>query len=491
MTDQQALVEEPVASGADTHEKTVFIYVHQGFSVRYLLRSQVLRTLNNGRNRIVILSANAKEEAFAKTFRKDGVILEPFEQEKCETFWQQSKLQKTFRDLRAFVLNGRYNTRTVDDFRAIYIGQNGWIREKGWKSWLVGLGWEAISRILKSSRLLRKTVIRLECAFYKPIYHRELFEKYRPDLVVVTALTGFKHNEYMAREARHFGVPVACVVLSWDNTSGNGYPGYEPDYVIAWTDAMKQELIQLNDVQEDKIYVGGIAHFDAYYKPDYFMPKETLFEQLGLDLERRTIFYATKSPKRFPWGPELVEEVAEAMENGMIGEPAQIVVRIHPLHYRYENGVCLFQDVLDAYTALEEKYEHVIINAPRIASSLNFDMEDSEILLTASLLKHSDLMLNMFSTMVLEAAIFDLPAINVCIREKCRADFGKSRQDIMIDYHQTHNSRVVQTGGVRTVFSSEEMYEAINSYLTRPDRDHEQISGRTFLPAFRVFLLPH
>ena len=77
----------------------------------------------------------------------------------------------------------------------------------------------------------------------------------------------------------------------------------------------------------------------------------------------------------------------------------------------------------------------------------------------------------MFSTMVIEAAIFDLPTVNVCIRERCKVEFGKSQQDIMVDYSQTHNQRVIQTGGVKTVFTMEDLYSAVNDYLENPASD--------------------
>ncbi|MGH7831926.1 MAG: hypothetical protein ACREP8_17320, partial [Candidatus Binatia bacterium] len=72
-------------------------------------------------------------------------------------------------------------------------------------------------------------------------------------------------------------------------------------------------------------------------------------------------------------------------------------------------------------------------------------------------------------------AIFDLPSINVAIRGGFRAaDEMKSRQDIMIDYVQSHNQRVIRTGGVRTVFSMQELFEAINGYLENRRLDAEQ-----------------
>ena len=74
--------------------------------------------------------------------------------------------------------------------------------------------------------------------FKKNIYDRREIspDQYSPS-------SNIKYNELFAREAKKYGVPVCCVVLSWDNTSGMGMPGYEPDYVIAWTANMRKELI--------------------------------------------------------------------------------------------------------------------------------------------------------------------------------------------------------------------------------------------------------
>ena len=44
-------------------------------------------------------------------------------------------------------------------------------------------------------------------------------------------------------------------MLSWDNSTTRGYPGCKPNYVFAWTDTMKNEIIKLSDIDEDKISV--------------------------------------------------------------------------------------------------------------------------------------------------------------------------------------------------------------------------------------------
>ena len=102
------------------------------------------------------------------------------------------------------------------------------------------------------------------------------------------------------------------------------------------------------------------------------------------------------------------------------------------------------------------------------------DFPEEETLLLASILRYSDVMVNMFSTMVVEASIFDLPAINLAVTAGFdSADDGRSRQDITIDYVQTHNQRIIQTGGVRNAFSIDELIDLVNAYLRDPSLDSE------------------
>lgn len=456
-------------------KKTIFLYTSQGFAVRYLLRTDILNTLRESPIQVVILSHNGDEPIFREIFESENVRVEKFKNEAYESYLMKTSFQRILISLRAYVLNGKYDTRTVDDFRAIYKIQRGWTRENGYKGWIKGLIWELISSILKYSKVLRCLLIAFESRFFRPIFHDELFKKYSPDLVVVTSLCGFKYNEFFAREAHYFGVPVCCVVLSWDNTSGMGMPGYDPAYVISWSENMKKEITELNDIDEKKIYVGGVAHFDPYYNREIILEKEELFKKLGLNPNKKTIFFATKSPKRFPWGPELVAEIAEAIQSGKIKHPSQLLVRIHPLHYRASNGRLLFEKIIKEYEKVANTYPCVSLNIPEtVSKKLDNDLADSETALVASVLKHSDVMLNMFSTMVIEAAIFQLPSINLCIRDKCKVEFGKSQQDIMVDYVQTHNQRIIQTGGVKTVFTMDELYDAINQYLDDPYFDAEK-----------------
>lgn len=461
--------------GVRKKRKCIFIYVNQGFTVRYLLRSGIMNTLKKHPLQIVILSPNGDESIFKKTFEAENVIVEKADHASYEKYLKRSKIQRILIQLRAFVLNGQFDTRTTDDFRAIFIGQKKWTKDYGFIALLKGAFWESAIRILKYVKPFRQLLIKYETKYFAPRVHQDKFDYYMPDMVILSALCGFEFNEFFAREAIHNKVPVCSVILSWDNTSGMGMPGYNAEHIIAWSKNMRKELIELNDIKRENIFVGGVAHFDSYFQKDNLLNKILLFERLGLNIGKKTIFYATKSPKRFPWGPELLEEIALLIKKGEILKNTQVIVRIHPLHYRTRQGNMIFKNIIQKYEKIGATYDHVIINTPKTSSQkIDFDLAESETRLVSSILAHSDVMINMFSTMVLEAAIFQLPSINMCIRDKCKADLGKSRQDIMVDYVQTHNQRVIQTGGVRTVFTMKELCKAINLYLKKPHLDRKK-----------------
>lgn len=81
--------------------------------------------------------------------------------------------------------------------------------------------------------------------------------------------------------------------------------------------------------------------------------------------------------------------------------------------------------------------------------------------------------------MVIEAAIFNLPIINVCTEDNYKTGFGKTRehylqlQDLSVDLMQKHNQALLKSGGAKTVYRMDELYEVINEYLENPEIDAE------------------
>ena len=453
-------------------DKTIFLVVNLGFGARYLLRTDILKTLKASGARIVILSPNADEMYFRQEFEDKNVFVEKLEAEKCAAYRNRSRAQLFLRTVRLHTLSGAHEISTIRDHRRLFRQP---FPVKGWKGKLYLAGASLLMEVLSRSRWLRQLLIRVESRLYCGRIHRHLFEKYRPDLLVITSLGYWHPDEYLMREAKAHGALVVPVILSWDNTSGKGMAGAQADYVVAWTHAMKDELVVYHDFAPQRVFVGGVAHFDLYYHPDQLMSREELLARMGLMPDRKLILFATKSPNNYPWNPDIVELLAKAMEAGRFVKPCQLVVRLHPIHFRYKDGQLIFQQVLDEYERLRTRYPFVHFDTPQVLSKrLSLDTPWSDMVRLGSLLQHADVLVNIFSTMALEASIFDLPTIHVAFEGDPRRK-TKPRHSIKIDEVQVHNQRVVQTGGVRVAHTPEELIEHINSYLT--DGSHDA-SGR-------------
>lgn len=439
-------------------EETIFIVVDQGFSARYLLRTDIFTALRKSGKKIVILTPNADEEYFIREFLEETVHIEPIDL-KAYKKYSRGRIQKFLRQARSFVMSDEMDLHTIDMRYNIYKSTriNASIIQKT-KNRLFDL-WVAL---LRKSKRMRHWAIALESALFTPSIHSALFNKYRPDKMLITSLGFFGYDHYLMREARKHAVYVISVILSWDNTSSKGMPGAFADHVIAWSDNMKRELIGYSDISQNKIYVGGVAHFDYHYKRSNYWSKEELYSRFNLDPDRKLIFFAARSPNKFPWNPEIVELLAKAIEKDSLGFPCQLLVRLHPLNFNIRNGDFRFREDTDRHMALKEKYNYLAYDIPEILSKkLPVDMPDSEMHKVSSILNSADVILSYFSTMMLEASIFDLPIINLALYTH---NIHLNREDLQI-VQSPHIQRIIKTKGVQTVYSIDELIDSINLYI--------------------------
>jgi hypothetical protein len=456
----------------NNQKKCIFIYATAGFNDRFVLKSNLIKYLGDKIDNVVIFSPLGDLPEYKIAVSKTNVIVEKFNDEQYEKYFNENKVVRVLTLFRQFIHNANYDTYIVDWFRSIFV--NKFIANRKITGKSIGFIWELISKLFKSSLILRKALIWLESRIFIINPHKELFDLYHPDLVVVSALSGVKYNENFAREAKRNGVKVCCVMGSWDYAVGLGMPGFEPDFISAWNKDMKADLITLNDINEKKIKINGIPHWDSRYNVKEIMEKNDFFEKLKLNPQKKIILNATHPPSRFPWGPQFIEKMALAINEGILKE-SQILVRIHPTHYHQHEGHTRFEEILSKYEYLSEKYANIILNIPNTQgtrSDYEFGLEEN--IMMNSLLKYSDVMVTMFSTMQIEAAIFDLPVVNYALREIADTNYEETRLDPQSVMKMPHVKRILQTGGVKTALTFEELYSHLNDYLDNPSLDSRE-----------------
>ncbi|MCF8033687.1 MAG: hypothetical protein K9K66_05505 [Desulfarculaceae bacterium] len=457
-----------------TGSPCIFIAVNNGFGARYLLRSDILPGLIQAGVKVVVLSPNADEDYFRQEFEALGASVELFDFKACGSYFLNSQLQIFLKELRWYAMPGRHDQGSLG---ARFAAFKNICDSQGPKAKLRYQLIRLLRRPLMRWRGARRLLLALEERFFAGNAHRELFERYRPSLVLTTSLGYFDYDQYLMREAKRHGARRCVVILSWDNTSGKGLPGASAEHLVAWTQVMKTELVKYYDQDPAKIFVGGVAHFDVYAHPERWLSRADVCVRFGLDPERPIIFFGTRTPNKFPWTPDYIRLLAEAIQEGRLARPCSLLVRLHPNHFQGEGDGLKFAAILEQYQAIKDEYPFVAFNDPEILSTkLPSDMPAGEMTLLASLVGHSAMVISYYSTLMLEAAAVDKPIIN-WIMHAHNVHLGADDRSV---YTLEHIVRICSQGAERTAEGTEDIIAAINQALEHPELRAE---GRALVKA--------
>jgi hypothetical protein len=448
--------------------KTLLIALYRPLAVRMILKSGVFEVLKQQTwLKIVILTPYADDPDIREALSGDNVILECLDRSSLADAQRSGRLRLLMRTVRHFTY--RNTGRTM-------VSRSAQMREyrlKNITSQLSILGrlyQETILRLpalLGTARWLRRVWVALERWRYARKTHGHIFRLYRPDWLLVSSL-GYAYDEQLMWEAQDARTRVLSIVQSWDNPTTKGYPGAVPDRAIVWSHIMQRELEALLDVPREHIFVGGVPHWDGYFSGTQNAgEEEQFFTELGLTPGRKVIFFPTSSAKMYKDNPLIVRSVAEAIANGRIGVPAQILVRPHPSYFEGSKAAwrgVIASDMAEFETVARQYPGLVHLDKVWVAQfSDYYDIDQSEQERLARKLRYSTVMLNSYSTQAIEAAALDLPIVNTAFGMYKRTDLPNSVLD-----GSEHYGRVIATGGVFNAYSIDEMIVGLNRYLENP-----------------------
>ena len=449
-------------------KKTIFISAYRDFSIRYFLYSPVLDVLRQDNIRVVIFFKDADLEYYRSRFNSENISLEPILYEDALKQIKGSRLSRFFVLVRKCMhgRRGRIRNSTDDVRRFQYreqLGKNlfGWIRYAGLLM-LAGLG----ERVLR----IREWIVFFESMLFPGRIYDRVIEKYRPDMLLVSSL-GHMIDPLFMRAARKFGCQVVSVMRNFDAPTTKDYRGAEIDAVIAWNKVMQEEVRIFHDIPSENIHVEGIAHWDFYFDGTLKLrPKEQFKKENGLTENRRIIFYATSGFKLFRRSFDVIEQLLDAIETNRIFPASQLLVRLHPAYLvrdDREGG-----QVLDRYRqrieSIHERYGELISFVPPRLRFLHqgIDTPNDDMYRLAETFHYADVLLNEYSTVMIEATIFDLPIINVGLHQ-----YRDTDKPMKYIEKFTHIQRLIQTGAAKNVYTMDDLVSAINRYLEDPSLD--------------------
>lgn len=310
-------------------------------------------------------------------------------------------------------------------------------------------------------RLIRKLILKSKIDENA----KNIFDKYKPDVVITTSMTNFDFDVVVAKAAKILKVPIVGVVRSWDNLSSHGLMRVLPDYLILQNDFLKDMAYEYQAISPNEIpiKISGIPHYDVCKNPsEILMDKTELFKSLGLDPNKKLILYGAMGQFLFVNESMVPKMLDGLVTSGKINPDIQFYYRAHP---KFAVKSIDVEGVKNVVISGDTKY----INGNKS------DFEDSKILM--NLIYHSDVVLTAASTIAIDAAVLDRPVVCIAFDKPENSNDG-----VKINYWEsverfydlyTHFEALVDTKGVRVAYSVDELAKSIQDYLNNPDLDKE------------------
>ena len=289
-----------------------------------------------------------------------------------------------------------------------------------------------------------------------------LFDRYRPALLV-TSSPGLIFSEIpLLRTAVRRRVRTVAVDPSWDNFTNKLLPVRRVDRLIVWNTLMQQQAVDLHGYEPEDIRIAGAPQWDLYFRDGTFVAREAFFRRIGADPARKLVALTTTPRALYAHHDHVLRVLIEALASRAWRHDAQLLVRLHP------------RDDLDAYAAVNGT-PHVIIEKPfrptvRAGDGLAIDFTVDNQLHLANTMRHSDIVVNVASTLAVEAAIVDTPVVNIAFDGEQRLEWARSARRY---YRFTHYVNVTRHGAVRVAETPAQLVEAIGRYLDEPSLDRE------------------
>jgi hypothetical protein len=452
--------------------KTIFISADHGTAIIYFLQSEVVPRLLDAGIRVIVLTDDDIKDRIAARFQKPRLRFEGMRLDQAETYARnvRPRCQWLLAYLRRVGGSRRMNTAAMDSHVWEVWTENSWRFRVA--MWLPA----AVATIgLRASPRLRRFLVTLQQAMMpNPGIYDDLFEKYRPSLVLAST-AGWRLDRYLLREAHGRNVPTATAIVGWDNPSSYAVPGAEVDWVTCWSQLQKEELVVGSDWRPERTHVGGIPSYDGYLNKVWQIPRPEYFRQHGLDPNRKLISYACSFVHFAPNLPN-VEALAHLVSNEKLDFPAQLLVRLHPSHF--QNKPSMFAEERKQIEELEHVSPHVHVVRPvPLGGSLGYyggeDMDEK-----ASMMAHSDVLVTVYSTMLVETAIHDTPMVAAVLDVpggwNVRRKYSLPLRQI--GNWPTHR-RFREAGAGRVADTEEGLRRALNVYLANPKLDSESRRG--------------
>lgn len=213
--------------------------------------------------------------------------------------------------------------------------------------------------------------------------------------------------------ARELGIPTATFIYSWDNLP-KGRMAVHADHFLVWSEHMRAEMQQYYpDVADERIHVVGTPQFEHYFNTSLIEPRAQFLAGLGMDPARPVVCFSGDDLTTSPHDPDYLEDLALALRQAPPERRPQVLFRRNPT------------DTSDRYKEVLAAYPEIFDVAPRWQNLSQNDWSKvvpsrEDLHLLVNTVAHSDVVVNVGSTMAVDFAILDKPAVYLAYNPRSR-----------------------------------------------------------------------
>lgn len=276
---------------------------------------------------------------------------------------------------------------------------------------------------------------------------------------MIIAMTPFWPYEMsVIASAQDLSIPTAAFITSWDNITTKTRLLFDYDLYLVWSEAMRDELLRFYPLARSKpVFVVGPPQYDVFFDASFRQSREEFCDLYDFDPALKIVVYCLGSPNfiREDFGAfQFIEKITQDLELSN----TQIIVRTHPA----------FAD--RGYTELgriQSQFPDVVIQASNRHWKGFAVQNDDSTREWINTIRHADVVVNLSSTIAVDAAIFDRPIVNLNFDPEPGCPNNALIKEINVSWN--HFNRIAASGGVWLVNSIDEAITAAKQYLITPN----------------------
>lgn len=260
--------------------------------------------------------------------------------------------------------------------------------------------------------------------------------------------------------AEKLGIKTGTVIFSWDNVPKARLISRYNNYFV-WSQLMKDELELLYpEITPKQVKITGTPQFEFYFKKKNYDTKEVFFNKFGLNPLKKTICFSGNDASS-PYEAIYLRDICEEVNKIEIEHRPQIIFRRCPV------------DTSSRFNKVLEDYKDIVfpINPDWRIEKGNEDSfasiyptyNDNYLLINT--VKHSDLVINLGSTMAHDFAVLNKPCLYLNYNP-IKQSFYKV-EDI---FEFQHFKSMKNMNAVGWINAKKEIAENILESLKKPDK---------------------